>query len=90
MNARTKIVATLGPASDPPQVLDAMLLAGVDVVRLNLSHGLLAEHVARLHAVRDAAARTGSVAAVLADLRRCAPRHSPLPVSNLRRVRWSR
>jgi pyruvate kinase len=68
MNARTKIVATLGPGSDPPQILDAMLLAGVDVVRLNLSHGPLAEHVARLHAVREAAARTGCVVAVLADL----------------------
>jgi pyruvate kinase len=68
MNARTKIVATLGPASDPPDVLDAMLMAGVDVVRLNLSHGPLHEHVERLHAVRAAATRTGSVVAVLADL----------------------
>jgi pyruvate kinase len=68
MNSRTKIVATLGPASDPPQVLDAMLLAGVDVVRLNLSHGHLGEHIARLRGVREAAARTGSVVAVLADL----------------------
>ncbi len=68
MSARTKIVATLGPASDPPSILDAMLSAGVDVVRLNLSHGPLAQHVARLHAVREAAERTGCVVAVLADL----------------------
>jgi pyruvate kinase len=68
MNSRTKIVATLGPASDPPHVLDAMLLAGVDVVRLNLSHGHLDEHITRLRAVRQAAARTGTVVAVLADL----------------------
>jgi pyruvate kinase len=68
MNSRTKIVATLGPASDSPEVLDAMLLAGVDVVRLNLSHGQLAEHVKRLQAVRDAGERTGCVVAVLADL----------------------
>ena len=68
MNARTKIVATLGPASDPEDVLDAMLLAGVDVVRLNLSHGHLDQHIARLLAVREAATRTGSVVAVLADL----------------------
>ena len=68
MNSRTKIVATLGPASDPPHVLDAMLLAGVDVVRLNLSHGHLDEHITRLRAVREAAARTGTVVAVLADL----------------------
>ena len=59
MNARTKIVATLGPASDPPHVLDAMLLAGVDVVRLNLSHGHSTEHIARLHAVREAADTDG-------------------------------
>ncbi len=68
MNARTKIVATLGPATDPPHILDALLLAGVDVVRLNLSHGQLAEHVTRLRAVREAAMRTDSVVAVLADL----------------------
>ena len=68
MNARTKIVATLGPASDPPHVLDAMLCAGVDVVRINLSHGQLEGHVARLRAVREAAQRTGCVVAVLADL----------------------
>ena len=68
MNARTKIVATLGPACDPPLVLDAMLRAGVDVVRLNLGHGHLDEHIARLRAVREAATRTGCVVAVLADL----------------------
>jgi pyruvate kinase len=80
MNARTKIVATLGPACDPPHVLDAMLQAGVDVVRLNLSHGHLDEHVARLRAVREAASRTRSVVAVLADLPgpkvRAAPFHA--------------
>src|SRR3954451_2363482 len=68
MNARTKIVATLGPATDAPQVLDELLVCGIDVVRLNLSHGPLQAHVDRLHAVREAAARTRSVVAVLADL----------------------
>src|SRR6478752_4212235 len=68
MDSRTKIVATIGPASEPPAVLDAMLLAGVDVVRLNLSHGTLQSHIDKLRAVREAAARTGSVVAVLADL----------------------
>ena len=68
MNARTKIVATLGPATDRPNVLDEMLTAGVDVVRLNLSHGVLSDHIARLHAVREAAQRTATVVAVLADL----------------------
>lgn len=79
MNARTKIVATLGPASDHPQVLDAMLTAGVDVVRLNLSHGQPAEHIARLRAVREAAVRTGSVVAVLADLPGPKVRAAPFP-----------
>src|SRR3954452_17774818 len=68
MNARTKIVATLGPATDAPEVLDDLVLAGIDVVRLNLSHGPLEAHISRLRAVREAAARTGAVVAVLADL----------------------
>ncbi len=67
-DTRTKIVATLGPASDTPPVLDELLRAGVDVVRLNLSHGTLEGHVERLHAVRAAAERVGRVVAVLADL----------------------
>src|SRR5258706_12832686 len=66
MNARTKIVATLGPATDRPELLDQLLMAGVDVVRLNLSHGPLSDHVGRLHAVRAAAERTDCVVAVLA------------------------
>jgi pyruvate kinase len=68
MDTRTKIVATLGPASEAPAVLDELLRAGVDVVRLNLSHGTLASHIARLHAVREAADRVDQVVAVLADL----------------------
>ncbi|MEO5723141.1 MAG: pyruvate kinase [Ilumatobacteraceae bacterium] len=68
MDSRTKIVATLGPASADPDVLDAMLIAGVDVVRLNLSHGTVDEHVALVAAVRAAGERVGQVVAVLADL----------------------
>lgn len=68
MESKTKIVATLGPASESPEMLDRLILAGVDVVRLNLSHGAVDDHVARLHAVREAAQRTGRVVAVLADL----------------------
>ncbi len=68
MESRTKIVATLGPASESPEVLDRMLVAGVDVVRLNLSHGSLDEHIARLHAVRAAAERTGLVVGGLTAL----------------------
>ncbi|HRD99881.1 MAG TPA: pyruvate kinase, partial [Ilumatobacteraceae bacterium] len=68
MTGRTKIVATIGPASQAPETLRAMIAAGVDVVRLNLSHGELSEHIERLHAVRAAAADVGRVVAVLADL----------------------
>ncbi len=67
-DTRTKIVATLGPASESPEVLDEMLRAGVDVVRLNLSHGTLESHLVRMQAVRESAARIGQVVAVLADL----------------------
>ena len=66
MESRTKIVATLGPASESAEVLDRLLVAGVDVVRLNLSHGSIDEHVRRLHDVRAAAERVGAVVAVLA------------------------
>ncbi len=65
---RTKIVATIGPASESAEMLDELLRAGVDVVRLNLSHGTLESHLERLQAVRAAASRVGQVVAVLADL----------------------
>jgi len=65
---RTKILATLGPATDAPGVLDALLVAGVDVVRLNFSHGDPASQRARAQAVREAAARAGREVAILADL----------------------
>ena len=68
MARRTKIVATLGPASSEPRQLDALLRAGVDVVRLNLSHSNVAEHLDRLRAVRAASVRVGRHVAVLADL----------------------
>jgi pyruvate kinase len=64
----TKIVATLGPATDTPGVLEAVFRAGADVVRLNLSHGALDEHLARLATVRAAAASLGRPVGVLADL----------------------
>jgi len=64
----TKIVATLGPATDAPGVLSALLEAGVDVVRLNYSHGDHAAHARRGAAARAAAAAAGTPLAVLADL----------------------
>ncbi|MEI2456427.1 pyruvate kinase [Lysobacter firmicutimachus] len=65
---RTKILATLGPATDPPGVLDALLNAGVDVVRLNFSHGDPSGQVARAQAVREAAQRQGVEVGILVDL----------------------
>ncbi len=68
MSRRTKIVATLGPACDGPEVLRGLIDAGVDVVRLNLSHGAIDEHLGRLARVRSVAAEAGRAVAVLADL----------------------
>jgi pyruvate kinase len=68
MSRRTKIVATLGPASDDPVRLEAMIRAGVDVVRINLSHGTVSEHLRRLATVREVAQRVGRPIGVLADL----------------------
>jgi pyruvate kinase len=65
---RTRIVATLGPATDPPGMLEALLRAGVDVVRLNFSHGDPEAQVARAEAVRAAAATVGVEVGILADL----------------------
>ncbi|MCZ2343329.1 MAG: pyruvate kinase [Bacteroidales bacterium] len=65
---RTKIVATLGPAVDPPEILAGILQAGVDVARVNFSHGSEAEHLGRVTRFREAAERQGKVVAVLADL----------------------
>ncbi len=68
MTRRTKIVATVGPASDSVPMLRKLIDAGLDVVRLNLSHGELDEHLTKLANVRQAAAESGRPVAVLADL----------------------
>lgn len=65
---RTKIVATLGPATDRIETLVRLVAAGVDVVRLNFSHGIAADHVRRAEAVRTAAANLGQDVGVLCDL----------------------
>lgn len=65
---QTKIVATLGPASDKPGVLQGLVRAGVDVVRLNFSHGQAEDHAERVRAVRAAAAAEGRDVGILADL----------------------
>jgi pyruvate kinase len=65
---RSKIVCTLGPASDAPRVLGGMVAAGMDVARLNFSHGTAADHRARAQAVRREARRAGRNVAILQDL----------------------
>ena len=64
----TKIVATLGPASSEPRVLQRLLAAGVDVVRFNFSHGKAEDHLARAKLVREVAAAAGREVAIMADL----------------------
>ncbi len=68
MNRRTKIVATLGPATDEPMVLERLITAGCDVVRVNFSHGDADTHARRIRMVRAAARELDTDVAVLADL----------------------
>jgi len=64
----TKIVSTLGPASSDPALLEQMIRAGVNVVRLNFSHGKSQDHIDRAQLVREAAQRAGCEVAIMADL----------------------
>jgi pyruvate kinase len=65
---RTKIVATLGPATDDQAVLERLILAGADVLRVNFSHGTKEQQVQRIRAVREVAGRVGRCVAVMGDL----------------------
>jgi pyruvate kinase len=68
MTRATKIVATLGPASSDAATLERLIQAGVDVVRLNFSHGTAQDHIDRARLVRECAARVGKPVALMADL----------------------
>jgi pyruvate kinase len=68
MPRATKIVATLGPASNSPEVLERMIRAGVDLVRMNFSHGKAQDHIDRAMMVREIAKRCGKEVAIMADL----------------------
>jgi pyruvate kinase len=68
MSRHTKIVATLGPASSTPEILERMVQAGVDVVRMNFSHGTADDHKARADGIRAAAAKCGRTVGILGDL----------------------
>src|SRR6185503_6719521 len=64
----TKIVATLGPASSEASVLERMFLAGVDVVRLNFSHGTAEDHIKRAELVRETCRKVNRAVGIMADL----------------------
>lgn len=68
MLRRTKILATLGPATDKPGVLEGMFAAGLDFVRMNFSHGSAQDHINRANAVRELSLKTGRLVGILADL----------------------
>jgi pyruvate kinase len=68
MLRRTKIVATLGPATNDQKVLEEIIRAGVDVVRMNFSHGTAQDHMGRAERVRAAAKAAGRTVGILADL----------------------
>ena len=65
---KTKIVCTIGPASDSPQSLEKMIRAGMNVVRLNFSHGDFASHKIVIDRVREVEGMTGRDVAIMADL----------------------
>jgi pyruvate kinase len=69
MARRTKIVATLGPSTDKDAALADLIAAGVDLVRVNFSHGSFEDHARRIEHTRKAAARAGRIVGVLGDLR---------------------
>src|SRR5512141_3002777 len=75
---RAKIVATLGPASSDPQTIQKLLENGVDVARLNFSHGRLDEHAEVLDRIRAASRRVSKPGAVLQDLQGPKIRPGPL------------
>ena len=68
MSRRTKIVTTLGPGTDDPEVLEQLIIAGANVVRLNFSHGTAEEHKSRANMVRSLADKHGRNVAILGDL----------------------
>ena len=65
---KTKIVATIGPASDEPEMLRDLIEAGLDIARLNFSHGDAGYHATLIERIRDAATATGRRVAIMGDL----------------------
>lgn len=65
---RTKIVCTMGPATDRGNTLEKIIAAGANMVRMNFSHGIPEDHIERANKVREIAARLGRHVAILGDL----------------------
>jgi pyruvate kinase len=68
VQSKTKVIATLGPASAPKEILEQMIAAGVDVCRINFSHGSYDDHAAVINTIREINAERGYHTAILADL----------------------
>src|SRR3954451_21246283 len=66
---KTKIVCTIGPASESPEILEQLIDAGMNVARLNFSHGDHDEHKARIDRINEAAERKGKTVGILLDTR---------------------
>lgn len=84
MKKRTKIVCTIGPASSSPAILEKMIKAGMNVARLNFSHGTYAEHAQLIKNIRTASKKTGVVIALLQDLQGPRIRLGELPKEGVR------
>lgn len=69
---RTKIVCTIGPATSSPAMIEKLIKAGMNVARLNFSHGSYAEHLEKIERIRDASAKLGTCVGILQDL--CGPK----------------
>lgn len=69
---RTKIVATLGPVSSSPEMIEQLIMAGANVFRLNFSHGTHESHLATINSIRQASEKTGRYVGILGDL--CGPK----------------
>src|SRR5580765_2328094 len=67
-NHKTKIVATIGPASESPEILERLIRAGLNIARLNFSHGDFAGHTGRIARIRAAERATGRRVTIMADL----------------------
>lgn len=80
---KTKIICTIGPASSNPEVLEKMIKSGMNIARLNFSHGSYEEHAHRIKLVRQAAAKCGKPIGILADLQGPKIRIGKLPVEPL-------